>query len=69
VRTRTLDYLHKNVDKVKDFAEDELEDVRVVGPEVTGEVVDNQGPAILHGIRVSECGLIKTLNNQAEFTT
>ena len=34
-------YLNKDVDEVENFAEDKLADVRIVSPEVTGEIVDH----------------------------
>ena len=61
--------LGEDVDEVENFAEDELHDVGVVGPEVAGEVVDDEGPAVLHRLRVSECRLIHALDDQAELAT
>jgi hypothetical protein len=34
-------YLNEDVDEVENFAEDKLADVRIVSPEVTGEIVDH----------------------------
>ena len=64
---KVLNNLSEDVDEVEDFAEDELEDVGVVSPQVAGEVVDDQGPAILHRFGICEGRLIHTLDDQAQF--
>ncbi len=34
-------HLNEDVDEVENFAEDKFADVRIVSPEVTGEIVDH----------------------------
>ena len=59
-------YLCDDVDQIEELAEEEPEDVRVVGLEVADEIADHQVLAILSRVWIGKTRLIQILDDHTE---